>query len=277
MSARRDLEAKLETMGEIREIMSSLKTLALVETRKLAHLAAAQRQAVETVRSALGDLSAHFPVADWQPECTGEAIVVLGSERGFCGIYNEQLFDYVVAAHTSRPTLRVVATGAKFVGRLEAGGIAPIEVRGADVAEEAQKVLAEIAVAVTRLQQAGETIALSVVYQDPQSAGVMERNLFPVLAPPTHAGGCPPVFNLPPQQLFVQLLEEYLYVQLHAAFFDALARENQMRMLHLEGALRHIDEQRGDLEMRRNMARQEEITEEIEVILLSAEAAAETD
>ena len=46
--------------------------------------------------------------------------------------------------------------------------------------------------------------------------------------------------------------------------------ENHRRAQHLEGAIRHLDEESGELKRRSNALRQEEIIEEIEVILLSA-------
>ena len=47
--------------------------------------------------------------------------------------------------------------------------------------------------------------------------------------------------------------------------------ENQQRVRHLEGAVERLDDQLGTLERRRHRLRQEEITEEIEVILLNAD------
>ena len=48
--------------------------------------------------------------------------------------------------------------------------------------------------------------------------------------------------------------------------------ENRRRMQHLEGAIRRLEERTSELALKRNALRQEEITEEIEVILLSARA-----
>ena len=47
-------------------------------------------------------------------------------------------------------------------------------------------------------------------------------------------------------------------------------QENRRRMTHLEGAVRHLGEESGDLAWQCNALRQEKIIEEIEVILLSS-------
>jgi F-type H+-transporting ATPase subunit gamma len=48
--------------------------------------------------------------------------------------------------------------------------------------------------------------------------------------------------------------------------------ENQRRMQHMDAAVRRLELTCADLLRRRNILRQEEITEEIEVIMLSVEA-----
>ena len=48
--------------------------------------------------------------------------------------------------------------------------------------------------------------------------------------------------------------------------------ENQRRMQHMDHAMRSIEQDSAELRQKRNMLRQEEIIEEIEVIMLSLEA-----
>ena len=49
--------------------------------------------------------------------------------------------------------------------------------------------------------------------------------------------------------------------------------ENQQRMQHLDGAVRYLDDRLEALAQKGREIRQEEITEEIEVILLNADTA----
>jgi F-type H+-transporting ATPase subunit gamma len=50
-----------------------------------------------------------------------------------------------------------------------------------------------------------------------------------------------------------------------------LMAENQKRLHHLEGAVQHLDSEIVRLQRKSQIFRQEEITEEIEVILLNSE------
>ena len=54
--------------------------------------------------------------------------------------------------------------------------------------------------------------------------------------------------------------------------FESLLAENERRVRHLDGAVRHLEERIAAIRRRVQALRQEEIIEEIEVILLSAES-----
>jgi F-type H+-transporting ATPase subunit gamma len=68
-----------------------------------------------------------------------------------------------------------------------------------------------------------------------------------------------------------QLVDLYLFSLLHKIFYSALLAENRARVSHLEGAIQRLKKQASELERKRNVLRQEEITEEIELLMLSAE------
>ena len=64
--------------------------------------------------------------------------------------------------------------------------------------------------------------------------------------------------------------ETCLFANLHALLYTSLMEQNHKRVTHLDGAVRHLDDQLAQLAQQCNVLRQEEIIEEIEVILLSA-------
>ena len=79
----------------------------------------------------------------------------------------------------------------------------------------------------------------------------------------------PPRLYLEPLDLFRELTDHYLFATLNELFYSALLAENERRLQHLDGALRRVERTREDMSLRGNALRQEEITEEIEIILLS--------
>ena len=93
MTRRREIEQRLHRLSEISGIMDSMNTLALMETRKLSRFLAAQHRVVEGIEAAAADFGSFYPVARGQTEGATEAVILVGSERGFCGDFNEILVD----------------------------------------------------------------------------------------------------------------------------------------------------------------------------------------
>jgi F-type H+-transporting ATPase subunit gamma len=79
------------------------------------------------------------------------------------------------------------------------------------------------------------------------------------------------LLNLEPRRFFGSLGGHYLHAALHGIFYESLMAENRRRAQHMDAAVRRIDERSLPLVLERNSLRQEEITEEIEVIMLSIE------
>ena len=80
-----------------------------------------------------------------------------------------------------------------------------------------------------------------------------------------------PLLNLSPQELYPQLFEQYLFSVLYKAFYLSFLTENRERLRHMDGALRTLEKNWNHLRRVSNELRQEEITEELEIIMLSAE------
>ena len=83
------------------------------------------------------------------------------------------------------------------------------------------------------------------------------------------------MLNLEPSLFWNQLTDHFLYAALHEVFYTSLMVENQMRLEHMEKAIQRLEKNEIQLSLGYNKIRQEEIIEEIEVILLSAEALSE--
>ena len=167
--------------------------------------------------------------------------------------------------------LRIVLVGSRLAGAWSGNTAASIP--GAGFADEVPNILADLLDTLTRLLQAAaghNTPALSLLYFT--EVGPVRHTLLPVPSP--IAGGKqrsnPLQLNLPPRQFHAALIDQFIETALGCALYDALLHENRLRLEHMEQARHRIDQQRDDLARRINRARQEEITEEIEIIMLSA-------
>lgn len=268
MSRRRDLERELEGLSDIRGILDAMRNLALLETRKILRFIDAQRRSVATLAAAARDVAAfHRPPP---PREGGRVIVLVGTERGFCGDFNEALVRALQAQRQAAgEPAAIVAVGGRLSSRL--GEIrSALSLPGPTIAEDVDGVIGALSEGLGTLL--GRAAEVSALVHDPESGEVQHVPLEPFPepergAPPRSA----PRLNLAPEALLPQLAERYLLGRLQALLYGSLLAENERRMRHMDAAIRHLDEDRARLRAQRDMLRQEEITEEIEVIMLSAE------
>ena len=280
MSQSRELQLHIAQMEEIRSILNAMKNLALIEIHKLVRFQTMQGQAVANIEQAALDFLDFYPlaIADEKPL---PICILLGAERGFCGDFNESLINAVAADAYSG----IIAIGSRLCSRLADHPLVIASIEGANVAEEVPTILNRLIDAISSLpadagyinhkvSQLAPTLQLTVVYHDNSSGQINRRQIlppFPRQQQPAPRHGNPPVLNLTPAEFFSDLIDHYLFAVLHEIFYLSLMAENQRRLQHLEGAVKHLDDETVNLHRKSQIYRQEEITEEIEVILLNAE------
>jgi F-type H+-transporting ATPase subunit gamma len=299
MSRRREVQQRLAALNDIDGIMVAMKNLALLETHRLAKFIDTQRRAVTSIEAAAGDFLSFYPQAPAHSDGKQQMLlVVIGSERGLCGDFNETLLKPLAAAAQQEDTL-LVAVGHKLEAKLQndaritafdettshstrlpKDGIRVAGyIEGPSVAEEVHEALVRLIKVLSKLQQQrpGEVWRISALYHDEERGEARLRQLLP-LAEPTgrSAYSHAPLLNLDPTQFLSELTDQYLFAALHEVFYASLMAENRNRLEHLDSAIRRLEKDQSKLRLRYNALRQEEIIEEIEIIMLSAEALSET-
>jgi F-type H+-transporting ATPase subunit gamma len=269
-----DLERHRHSLAEIRSILNSMKTLAYMETRKLGRYLESQQAVVDSIEEAATDLLTFYPdiLPANRPPAT--AYLLIGTERGFCGDFNHALprrLESLLDAHPIDPPT-LIAVGHKLNVLLEDDPRVAARIEGASVAEEVTAVLNPVVAELSRLQEALGLVHVRCLYHVSDEEIVVQELLPPFehLRHATPRFAHPPLLNQPPGDLLVELTEHYLFAVLHQFLYTSLMAENHHRIAHLDGAVRHLDDEAADLARRCNALRQEEIVEEIEVILLSA-------
>ena len=272
MSRRRNIEVHRRNLGEIREIMNSMKSLAYIETRKLTKRMAAQRAVVASIETAAQDFLSFYPRAGAAAASSAIVRLVIGTERGFCGDLNHQLVRQVAAdTAQDRPAQHLVVVGRKLHVLFEDDARVAAFVDGAETAEEVATVLNRIVTELSSLQQRHGVLPVSLTYVGAERDPVTVQVLSPFAGgrkPPRYAH--PPLLNLSPTEFLLAITDQYLFAALNEILYAALMEENHRRVTHLDAAVNHLDEQTEQLGRKLNALRQEEIIEEIEVILLSA-------
>ena len=273
MTRRQEVEHYRHSMGEIRDIMNSMKSLAYMETRKLARFLEAQHAVVESLEAVAADFLSFYPETLPANDEATSVYLAIGTERGFCGDLNQALIRHLepLMENQSVDSTILIITGRKLHALLEKDERIRARIEGASIVEEVPEVLSQIVRNLADLQKNYGLLSVYAVYHD--SKGIIRKQLLPpfqdCLQRPAGFRH-PPILNLAPEVFILELTEQYLFAAMHELLYVSLMTENHRRMMHLEGAVKHLDEESDKLARQYNALRQEEITEEIEIILLSA-------
>ncbi|BAN36865.1 putative ATP synthase F1, gamma subunit (plasmid) [Sulfuricella denitrificans skB26] len=275
MSGQAELSQRFARLKEISGIMTAMKSLSLVETRKLARFIGHQRRMLANIQAAAADFLSFFPVANVggkQPAI----LLLIGSERGFCGNFNERVLAALEALPIEQPAPALLVVGHRLGVKLEThpGVIARLD--GPTMTEDVPSVLNRLmdALHMVSRQLSGDGAALFSLAHEAEGEPALKR-LLPFDPPHAPHFAHPPRLQLAPPEFFSELLDQYLLGALYGLLYESLAAENRQRLAHMEHALDRLDETIASLALKRNALRQEKIVEEIEVILSSQQAFAE--
>ena len=280
MSKRAQIQRHLGTLNEISGIMGAMKNISLMETHKLARFLAHQHRVLAGIEATAVDFLDHHPETGYRTQSVAPSVVVaIGSQRGFCGDFNESL-AHAIREHwrqaEGKPT-GVLVVGRRLATKLGKEPRVTASFDGPSVAEEVQPVLHRLMNALSELQAgAGQTGLLTVAvfahHEGEDKIGV--RSILPARIPGDASPRfpCPPLLNLAAPAFFSELARHYLWAQMHDVFYSSLMAENRRRLQHMDGTMQRIEEKASAMQRKYNILRQEEITEEIEVIMLSNDA-----
>lgn len=279
MSRRREVEEKLHSLQEIKGIMTSMKNLSLVETHKLRRLLSSQLPAVRGIEEVAEDFLQFQPAFRVSSPPLLHLYLLIGAERGFCGDFNERVLETMerTLAADSDARVHCLAVGRKLGMALEGDPRVLAFLDGPSVVGEVPEILSRVLESIGSLQAEHGPAALSIIHHSAEQEEILTVRLLPPFqeAPKKkRRPASPPRLYLPPALFFAGLVEHYLFAALNEIFYTSLMAEHLHRVQHLGAATHRLEEQAKELSLKRNTLRQEEITEEIEVILLSTEAVA---
>ena len=274
MTRRRKLERYRQSLAEIRDIMNSVKTLAYMETRKLARFLDAQHAVLQSIENVAADFLSFYPETLSEAKETTPVYLLIGTERGFCGDFNHALLNYLELSLQAHPQGNpvLIAIGRKLYTLLEEDARVVARIDGVSLVEEVKSVLSRMVRELSSIQEQHHMLTVYGLYHGGENGIVMQKLSPPFQHDPhqTPHFPHPPVLNQSPREFLVELTDHYLFAALHQMLYTSLMAENHQRVVHLEGAVKHLDDESAELSRQCNALRQEEIIEEIEVILLSA-------
>jgi F-type H+-transporting ATPase subunit gamma len=261
-----DVKARLENIGQIEAIVSTLRALAVAHRQEAARHLDAIRAYEATIAGALADALA----ADGRPETAsgrgGSLLIVVGAAQGFGGAFGDRLAEAALAV-PAEERRELIVIGRRTLETLEARGAtaswsadAPAHV--ADAPDLASRLTDEV---VGRIARSGAA-RVSVLHAEPDADG----------APPTRRSLTPfdfsrfrkavarrPLTTLPRDALLAALVDEYLFTEICDTLMLAFAAENEARAEAMARAQQNVKRIRADLAAEWRRARQEQTTTEI--------------
>jgi len=272
-----------------RKIASAQDLLSVVKTMKA--LAAVNIREYEEAVDSLGDYSCsmelgfqvlmkNMPETDSiKSELSGStAAVVIGSEQGMVGQFNEHIASFAIAKMDElgipEEQRTLLALGRKLVDGLQNRG-QPVEDHIAAFGSmvDVTSVVQEVLIRIEGWREKGRADQIIVFFNRPESGTAYEphmRYLYPLdltwlrsLQFKKWPSRVLPAFTMPWEQLFASFTRHYFFLTLYKSAVESLTSENASRLASMQAAEKNIEERLEELRNRHQHLRQETITAEL--------------
>jgi len=274
------IKRQIETARELQTLVRVMKSIAASRVREYDRAVAAIEEYGRTVASGLQVVMQQRSNGMTAPTSGRNRLgaIVLGSDQGLCGNFNERIAEFAVAKMAElqvapesraivvvgeRPANYLEDAGQRLEGRLafvgDFGAITQVILRVLEKVEEWD------------LRRRMERIAL--FYNRPAEGGSFQPEmqvLLPIdtawlegLAARPWPGRSIPTFSLDWESLFAGLVNQHIFFTIYRAFVESMASENTSRLRAMQAAQKNIDERLEELHSTHNRLRQSSITGEL--------------
>ncbi|WP_439155170.1 F0F1 ATP synthase subunit gamma [Yoonia sp.] len=273
------LSDALRTAKDIQSIVRTMKTLSAVSIHQYEQAEEALGDYAHTIDLGLTALlQQRRALGMAPPELNGgqsgaRALIVIGSDRGLCGQYNEVISRRAIEAMSETdPVLGVL--GVRAAARLEAAGHTPDKILGVPGSVDGfDATVQSVIITIDQWQETDRVQRVDLLHncrKAHNTAQPVMRQVLPI--PPEYlarrtgatwpARGLP-FFRMDHDALMSWLIRERLFVMLYRALAEALASEHATRLAAMQNAARNLEERQDDLNTAFRQKRQETITREL--------------
>ena len=297
MPAIDSLQRQITTAKELQSVVKTMKVLAAASIRQYERAVESLAEYNRTIEMGLqivlgyADSEGHNFVGIEPAINNRLAAVILGSDQGMCGQFNEQITHYAINQIEQLPIApenrTIVTVGARVIPPLENAKVAiassfnmPSSLAG--ITPMVQELLLQIE-AWRQTQQINRII---LFYNQPRSNTSysphtlhllpLDRTWLSNLEQQPWNSRTLPIFTMDRSQLFSELIGQYFFISLYRAFAESLASENASRLAAMQVAEQNIEERLAEFNAQFQQLRQATITEEILEIVAGSEALAQS-
>ena|SRR5699024_1111567 len=292
MANLRDIRNRIESVKNTRQITRAMKMVAAAKLRKAQNRIIEMRPYASNMKGIVARLlssAAEEHELLRVPDSVDNVLfIVIGSDRGLCGAFNNNLFKVIeqtiasdYAEHKEAGSLSFICAGRKAINHFEKRDydiIAKFPDFFEDLAfADASKIMK---MAVSKFNN-NEFDEVKLAYNEFKSVIAQERIVETVLPinPETLIGDEDDDFSSREyiyepgvDEILKKLLPSHLNLQLWRAILESNAAEQGARMTAMDNATENANELQDDLELEYNRARQSAITTEISEIISGAQA-----
>jgi F-type H+-transporting ATPase subunit gamma len=281
MQTLESMRGRISTAEDLRAVVRVMKALAAVSIRQYERAVESLAEYNRTVEMGLQVLLRTRPeetASPRIPSALGLGVIVLGTDQGMCGSFNEQVASYArerISRLSLLPEHRVVlAVGARVAARLEDTGLVVrrcLETPGS--VPGLTPVVQELLLEVEELRFRGGIDHILVFHNRPFAGAVSRPHESQVLPVDPHwlaelrAKDWPsrslPTFSMDWRRLFSSLIRQHLFVSLYRPLAESLASENASRLASMQAAEKNIEDHLVQLRAGYHRQRQQAVTEEL--------------
>jgi F-type H+-transporting ATPase subunit gamma len=271
------IKRQLETAGDLRSIVRTMKALAAVSIRQYEEALVSLAEYARSVDLGLQALLRARPAAlasmpDEPARRLG--VIVLGSDQGLCGAFNEHIASFYLESRAAGAHGPVLAVGLRVAGRLEDAGVPLADVLTLPLsATLLARLVEDLLGHVDAWRAAGDVDGVGLYYNRPVQGAAYRphhETLLPLdvtalraLAAAPWRPRAAPTFASDWDALFSTVVRQRLFVTLQHAVAASLAAENASRLAAMHAAQRNIEERLEALQGQFHLQRQTAITTEL--------------
>lgn len=273
-----EIQARIGSMAELRDIVGAMRSLAGMRVQEAQHALPAVRRYAEAMAAGLASTLPLMTGFEHEMHANPghRALVLYTAEHGFVGGFNELLVDAAEAVREPGDALFVLGSrgaGLALERKWPMDWTRPMATRLAGASETVRLLSTELYARIA----SGEISRVEVMFARIRQSGppaVAQTLLLPLDLASLAAKQPrqPPLHNLKPIPLHEKLMLEYVFALLTEAAVESIASENAARFAAMVSAHDNVSKKLDKLRQEEREVRQDEITTELLEVIGGAEA-----
>ncbi|MEQ9310346.1 MAG: ATP synthase F1 subunit gamma [Balneolaceae bacterium] len=293
MANLRDIRNRITSVNNTQQITKAMKMVAAAKLRKAQERMVKTRPYASKIQDVVGRLvgssSDSNPIMRTTEEVRNVLMIIVGSDKGLCGGFNNNLFKEVEKSiesdfsdHRDSATLSLITIGKKAGAYFKKRKYNVIEFHPGFFDDLQYAKTSEIMSAVTQKFVSEEYDEVFIAFNEFKSVIAQNRKIDKVLPiDPSSISGSKDdasndvndyIFEPDSEAILEKLLPLHLNIQLWKAVLESNASEQGARMSAMDSATENAKDLERELRLKYNQARQSAITTEISEIVSGAQA-----